>query len=60
MGDINGDGDVDIADATILQKYINMVAVSIKTEVADVTGDGQINVRDVTTIQRKVAGYNVF
>ncbi|MGN0460175.1 MAG: leucine-rich repeat protein [Ruminococcus sp.] len=59
-GDVNGDGDVDIADATILQKYINMVAVTIQQEVADVNGDGRIDVRDVTMIQKKVAGYNVF
>ncbi|MGN0461461.1 MAG: leucine-rich repeat protein [Ruminococcus sp.] len=59
-GDVNGDGDVDVADATILQKYINKVAVSINTEVADVNGDGRVDVRDVTMIQKKVAGYNVF
>ncbi|MGN1132109.1 MAG: leucine-rich repeat protein [Ruminococcus sp.] len=59
-GDVNGDGDVDIADATILQKYINKVAVTIQQEVADVNGDGRVDVRDVTMIQKKVAGYNVF
>lgn len=59
-GDVNGDGDVDIADATILQKHINMVAVTIQQEVADVNGDGRVDVRDVTMIQKKIAGYNVF
>lgn len=60
MGDVNGDGDVDIADATILQKYINMATVTIQIDVADVNGDGRVDVRDVTMIQKKIAGYNVF
>ncbi|MCI6652078.1 MAG: alpha-amylase family glycosyl hydrolase [Ruminococcus sp.] len=55
MGDVNGDGGIDVADATILQKFINFRPVTIHEEVADVNGDGRIDVRDSTAIQKKVA-----
>ena len=57
IGDVNGDGNVDVADATILQKYINKEAVSINLEVADTNGDGIINIRDITQIQKYIAGF---
>ena len=56
MGDVNGDGVLNVADATILQKFINSRPVTIHEEVADVNGDGKIDIRDVTAIQKKVAG----
>ena len=56
MGDVNGDGDLDVADATLLQKFLNFRPVTIHEEVADVSGNGRIDVRDVTAIQKKVAG----
>ncbi|MGN0476561.1 MAG: dockerin type I domain-containing protein [Ruminococcus sp.] len=57
IGDVNGDGSVDVADATILQKYINKEAVSINQEVADTNGDGKINIRDATQIQKYIAKF---
>ncbi|MBR1881941.1 MAG: dockerin type I repeat-containing protein [Muribaculaceae bacterium] len=47
-GDVNGDGDVDVADANLL---INMVLGSTKANsVADVNGDGSVDVADVNTL----------
>lgn len=56
IGDVNGDGNVDVADATILQKYLNKIAISINIEVADTNGDGTVNIQDVTHIQKYLAG----
>ena len=56
IGDVNGDGDVDVVDATVLQKYINKEAISINLEVADTNGDGKINIRDATQIQKYLVG----
>ena len=54
IGDVNGDGDVDVVDAIVLQKYINKEAISINLEVADTNGDGKINIRDATQIQKYI------
>lgn len=57
LGDINGDGNVTISDATLLQKYLahSRTLTENQLALADVTGDGVINIRDVTKIQRMVA-----
>ena len=48
VGDVNGDGGVDILDAVTL---IQMVLETIPaTEEADVNGDGGVNVLDVVTL----------
>ena len=56
IGDVDGDGEVTVMDATLVQKYI----VSLETltdsqlNVADVNGDGEISVIDATQIQKIV------
>ena len=57
IGDVNGDGNVDVADATVLQKYINKEAISINIEVADTNGDGNINIQDATQIQKYITKF---
>ena len=54
IGDVNGDGYVDVLDATLVQKYS-----SEKTKlndrqlyVADVNNDGIVDVLDAATIQK--------
>lgn len=52
LGDVNGNGKIDIDDATLIQKYV----VGIKEETfdetyADVNKDGKITVLDATLIQ---------
>ena len=48
VGDVNGDGTVDIDDVNIV---INMVLETVdKTPAADVSGDGTVDIEDVNTI----------
>lgn len=60
-GDVNGDGEVIITDATMLQKYLaNMTKLdedAIKR--ADANIDGNVDIKDVTKIQVKVAGKDI-
>ena len=55
LGDVNGDGVVDVKDATLIQKYVSKMAVTMNTKVADVNKDGQINIKDTTIIQKYAA-----
>ena len=57
-GDVDGNGTVDINDATKVQKKILDMPVEVVENfdtVADVNLDKKVNVRDVTLIQMKVA-----
>ena len=49
MGDINGDGTVDVTDVTALINHI-LGTAPFPTEVCDLNADGEINVTDVTTL----------
>lgn len=56
LGDANGDGKVDVKDATLIQKYVVLMA-DIAPEnltVADYNKDGRIDVKDASAIQRSV------
>ena len=57
IGDTNGDGNVTIADATELQKYLaNIVDFDDKQlAVADTNGDGNVDIQDATQIQKYLA-----
>lgn len=54
--DVNLDGDVNIMDATVIQKNIvNLLELdSYQKELADANGDGIISVTDATIIQKKI------
>ena len=57
IGDINQDGNVDIKDATLIQKYLANI-VDFNDEqlaVADTNGDGSVSIADATQIQRYLA-----
>lgn len=57
LGDVNIDGNVDVIDATLLQRYcVNMSGVFVSFFSADVDDDGYITIIDVTLIQRYLAG----
>lgn len=59
MGDVNGDGNVTIDDATLIQKAaadIIVLSDSQKTA-ADVDGDGRVTVSDATCVQKYIAKY---
>ena len=58
LGDVNGDGKLNIRDATAIQKHLAKIA-TLSDEVlpvADYNADGKVNVKDATTIQKKIAG----
>lgn len=59
MGDLNGDGSVNISDATLLQRYLAefIELDDAQLAVADVKQDGIVNVKDVTEIQRIAAEF---
>lgn len=50
-GDVNGDGEVSVADVTRLIDYIlGHEEAIVSLEVADVNDDGEVSVADVTRI----------
>ena len=55
LGDVNGDGEADTLDATLIQRYVTFVKVPYSDEVmmcGDTDGDGVLTVMDATFIQR--------
>ena len=56
IGDADGDGDVTILDATMIQRFLADLSVdSFDEAAADVDGDGDISILDATWIQRYLA-----
>ena len=57
LGDVNGDGKIDIADATMIQKYAAETEDLTATQLlaADANADGKVNVTDATQIQCLIA-----
>ena len=58
LGDVDGDGDVSIIDATIIQRVLaDMITDEdgMYTLRGDVDGDGELSVTDVTFIRRYCA-----
>ena len=62
LGDVNGDGVVNISDATEIQKYavgrMNLTEAQLVS--GDVNGDGVVNISDATDIQKYAVGKLVF
>lgn len=61
FGDMNCDGQVNIADATRIQAW-EVSDEELSDEMmflADVNGDGEVNVVDATAVQKYCAGYPV-
>ena len=56
VGDVNGDDEITILDATCIQKYIVQLEdfTDKQKEVADVNGDGTISIMDSTQIQKYI------
>ncbi|MBQ8795351.1 MAG: leucine-rich repeat protein [Clostridia bacterium] len=65
LGDVNGDGKVNIKDATTIQKSAAKILTLSDKEVmrADVNADTKVNVKDATAIQKYLAkietGFNI-
>ena len=52
VGDADKNGEVNIKDATLVQKAVNDSSLSLDTSLSDVNDDGAINVKDATAIQK--------
>lgn len=58
--DFNGDGEVNVIDATLLQKYIvKLETPTVDESVLDLNYDGTFNVEDSTMIMKYVVGIPV-
>lgn len=58
-GDVNGDGKITVADATLLQLYLSKLLEDesiINIDAANTNGDDNIDVNDCTAIQQYIAG----
>ena len=47
LGDVNGDGEVNIADVNAI---INMILTGVNDEAGDVNDDGEVNIADVNMV----------
>ena len=59
IGDVNGDGNVTIDDATLIQQRgIELVKFDeVQEKLGDVNRDGRISILDVTCVQKYLADY---
>lgn len=57
IGDVNMDGEININDATMIQKYLaELVTFTPEQQIAaDTNGDGDVNINDVTMVQKYIA-----
>ncbi len=57
LGDVNGDGFINVTDATLISKSAAglITFTDEQFEIADVNGDGYVNVNDATLIQKYAA-----
>lgn len=55
LGDVNGDDELTVDDATLIQMYIvGMPVENFNVELADVNEDGEISIYDATLVQIKL------
>jgi C1A family cysteine protease len=57
LGDVNLDGNINITDATCIQRYLVNLGLNLNSQQlanADVNSDGKIDVLDVTSIQKSL------
>ena len=57
MGDINGDGNINISDVATLINYL-LEGESDRIEFADVNLDGSVNISDVASLINRLLNNN--
>ncbi|MBQ2971064.1 MAG: serine hydrolase [Ruminococcus sp.] len=57
FGDVNGDGDITVLDATAIQMHVAQLQMLTDEQAkrGDTNGDGEVSVLDATDIQRLIA-----
>lgn len=55
LGDVNGDGRINIKDSALVRRHVAKWKVDINLDAADVNKDGKINIKDSVLIRRYVA-----
>lgn len=58
-GDVNGDGEVNIRDASAILRFKSGHTVNVIEAALDVNGDGEVSIRDASAILRYCTGQNV-
>lgn len=56
LGDVNGDGNIDIKDLVRFKRYEAEVDVEFFSEAADLNDDGEVNSQDVTVLRKALLG----
>lgn len=60
MGDLNGDGEIKIADCnTFMQALVESESADMKYEAADVNGDFLCDTKDMLILKKYIAGYEI-
>ena len=55
-GDVNGDGDLNVTDLSVIAAYVKGLKSVDDLSAADVNGDGDVNVTDVVLVAGAVKG----
>ena len=58
-GDADGNGEVEVLDAALIQQALAGYEVTLNETAADADGNGEIEVLDAALIQQLLAGYDV-
>jgi len=56
---VNRDTNINLADVSLMLKYIAKWDVEMDTDAADVTGEGKINLGDVSLMLKYIAKWDV-
>lgn len=61
IGDVDGDGEVTVYDAALIQKYVASMVTEdqLNMTAADIDGDGEVTIFDASLIQRYLSGEEV-
>ena len=59
VGDVNGDGIFNMADAALVRRYVANLNVTIDTSAADANKDGKIDMVDYALMRRALANWDV-
>lgn len=61
IGDVDGDGQITVFDASLIQRYLASQVTEDKLDLtaADVDGDGKVTIFDASLIQRYLSGASV-